>query len=582
MTTMQTEKLLQEFPPVSTESWEEAIRADLEGADYGKKLIWQSPEGLAVKSYYRAEDTAELQAGDRSSLAASGARCIGDWRIREEIEAEDPAEARVAAQRAVAAGAEEISFLNMVLDDEPDVRMLFAGLPAIPLHLENASQSLIPLLLECSGTCRERSTISTGRSPLEDLAFAASVLQSAPAAFIPFMVDGGTIGECGGTALEEIGYPIAAGIEFLREMQERGIEIGRAAGSIAFSFSIGASFFFQVGKLRAFRWLWARVIESFGGDREKVKARIYARTSRWNQTIYDPHVNIVRSTTEAMSAVMGGADSICVAPFDGCYKVADDASRRLARNTQLILKHEGMLARVADPGAGSYCLEMITDFLAREGWKLMQRIEAAGGYTKACSEGLLNDALREGAALRERAVTSRRLVLTGTNQYANPAERALDRVEPLHASDLRRGAEVYEHLRLRTERHAANAGKMPRFMMAEFGDKKMRAARSHFAANLFACSGFDIVSQRFTTANEIAESDADVIVLCSSDPEYLGMAGEVTKQLKAMGRETPVIVAGNPDSVERLRAAGVADFIHAHSNPIEVLTAWQQRLGVKP
>lgn len=272
---------------------------------------------------------------------------------------------------------------------------------------------------------------------------------------------------------------------------------------------------------------------------------------------------------------------MCVAPFDKCYKTPDEASRRLARSTQLILKREAMLARVADPGAGSYCLEVITDFLAREGWALMQKIEKAGGHSKACEPGLLNDSLREQAAIREGDVTSRRRVLTGTNQYANPAERALNRIEALHATDTRRGAEVYERLRLRTERHAAGTGKTPRVLLVEFGDAKMRAARSNFAAKFFACAGFEADAQRFTAAAQIAAVDADVIVLCSSDAEYLVMAGEVIKQLRALSRETPVLVAGNPESMEQLRAAGVADFIHVRSNPIEVLARWQQRLGIK-
>ncbi len=152
-------------------------------------------------------------------------------------------------------------------------------------------------------------------------------------------------------------------------MQSRNVEMERAAASIAFSFAIGANYFFQIAKFRAFRTLWATVLESFGGTAESARARIHARTSRWNKTIYDPHVNVLRATTEAMSAVLGGVDSVTVAPFDESYKAPDEASRRLARNTQIILKHEALLSRVADPGAGSYCLEVITDFIAREGWK---------------------------------------------------------------------------------------------------------------------------------------------------------------------------------------------------------------------
>jgi methylmalonyl-CoA mutase len=582
--TMEIEKLLDEFPPVSTEAWERAIRADLKGEDYAKKLIWQTAEGLAVKPYYRAEDLKEqlgTDAGGRDVTALRQARFTGDWRIREEIDAADPAAANRAALSAIAAGAEEIAFLRVMLRNASDVRSLCANLPPIPLHFENADEPVIGLLLGSMKSRHELSTVSTGCSALESSHIAASVIHAAPTAFVPFMIHGEELEERGATAVEEIGYTLAAGIEFLREMQARQVEIDRAAESVAFSFSIGSTFFVEIAKFRAFRSLWATVVKSFGGSCAEAKARIHARTSRWNKTIYDPHVNILRATTEAMSAVLGGVDSICVAPFDESYKAPDEASRRLARNVQLILKREAMLGRVADPAAGSYCLEVITDLLARRGWELMQKIEAAGGYTKACVNGSLNDALREPAAVREKAVVSRRRVFTGTNQYANPAEKVLKLIEPLRTASIRRGAEAYERLRLRTELHTASTGKCPHVLLAQFGDATMRAARSNFAANVFACAGFGVVMRSFGNADEIAAFDADLIVLCSSDSEYLSMVGELARQLQERGSETPIVVAGNPESAEELRVAGVADFIHIRSTPIEVLTRWQQRLGIK-
>jgi methylmalonyl-CoA mutase len=407
------------------------------------------------------------------------------------------------------------------------------------------------------------------------------VIAADPHAFVPFTIHGEEFEESGATAVEEVGFTLAAAVEFMAWMQERNVDASRAAASIAFSFSIGANFFFQIAKLRAFRMIWAQAVESFGGTRESAKAHIHARTSRWNETIYAPRVNILRGTTEAMSAIFGGADSITVAPFDECYKAPDEATRRLARNTQIILKQEALLSRVADPGAGSYCLEFITDFIARDGWKVMQEIEATGGYKKAQTDGIIARALKKSLAAREEAVESRRRIFTGTSQHANISEKALGRIDFSRISDIRRGARMYEQLRLRTERHVAQGGKNPRVLLAEIGDAKMRSARSNFAANLFACAGFDLVAKRFSHVERIAAFDADLIVLCSSDAEYLALATEVTAKLKLLKRETSVIVAGYPDSVEQLQAAGVADFVHLRSNPIELLAKWQQRLGIK-
>src|ERR1700722_1808443 len=580
---MTTNNLLQEFPPVSTESWEEVIRKDLKGADYAKELLWQTDEGLAVKPYYRAEDIAGLEYLDTAPgdfPYMRGTRSTGNWRIREEIAEADPAKANEAAHHAVASGAGEIAFLNVGILHAFDLEKVLANLNDVPVHFQNGSESLIRLLLEG----KTPQAISTGWDPFVNLDFAATVVNTAPSGLTPFTIHAGEFEESGATAVQEVGFALAAGIDFLAEMQSRKVDINRAANSLTFSFAIGSNYFFQIAKLRALRTLWARAVESFGDTHAAAKARIHARTSRWNETIYDPHVNILRATTEAMSAAIGGADSISVAPFDECYRVPDEASRRLARNTQILLKQEAQLSRVADPGGGSYALEVITDFIAREGWKTMQEIEAAGGFRKAKKDGQISQALRRSLAVRDKAVACRRRIFTGTNQYANLSEKALDRIDLSRTDGQHRGAQPYEQLRLRTERHAVRTGKTPRILLAEIGDTKMRAARSNFAANFFGCGGFDIVTRRFESADEIAASaqeDADSIVLCSSDSEYLALAASLIAKLKSQGIKTPVIVAGCPDSAEQLKAAGIADFIHIRSNPLELLTKWQQRLGIK-
>jgi len=581
---MATDKLLEEFPPISTEAWEEAIRKDLKGADYTRKLMWQTEEGLAVKPYYRKEDIAALDSLRQSrvcSSIAAGRRLNGDWRIREEIDAINPEQANQDARRAVAAGAEQIAFLNANVQNGSDLGLLLVNLQEVPIHFQNAGKALLRLLTTREKERSASAQLSSGWNPFESPAFAAEILLALPPGFVPFTIDGSGFEESGASAVQEIGFTLAAAIDFLGEMTSRTIEVDRAAAAIEFSFAIGANYFFQIAKLRAFRILWARVQESFGGKQQSVPARIHARSSRWNKTIYDPHVNILRATTEAMSAALGGADSISVAAFDECYRAPNEASRRMARNTQIVLKQEALLSRVADAGAGSYYLEFLTDFIARESWKIMQGIESAGGFGKANASGQLAKALNESMAAREKAVVERRRVFTGTNQYADPSEKALDRIDPMHRSVERRGARSYEQLRLRTERHAVLNGKTPRILLAEVGDVKMRSARSGFAQHFLASAGFELVTQRFESAGEIAPGNADLIVLCSSDAEYAGLAAELFTMLKTLGCSVPVIVAGNPASADQLRELGVADFIHVRCNPIEFLTAWQQRLGIE-
>lgn len=580
---MATEHLLEEFPPVSTTEWEAAIARDLKGADYEKKLIWRTNEGLAVKPYYRAEDLQGLAGLDAAPGAfpyRRGVRSSGEWRIREEIEAGTAEEANRLALDAVAAGAEEVAFSDARIRSGADLELLLVSLDLVPVHFERADEALAQLLLERLKRRPRTAETSTGCDALASADFAAEVIAGAPAGFVPFAIHAEAFEEAGATAVEEIGFAIAVGVDFLAAMQERGVGAGQAAAAIEFRFGLGANYFFQIAKLRAFRMIWACAVQSFGASEERTRAKIAARTSRWNKTVYDPHVNILRGTTEAMAAILGGADSVTVAPFDECYKQPDEASRRLARNTQLLLKNEAWLGRVADVAGGSYYVETLTDSLARGGWKRMQEIEASGGFRKAQADGVIAETLQRGLAARENTVAERRRVVVGTNQFANPAERALERVDALRTQGTSRGSQMYEELRLRTERHAASGGKIPHVLLAEIGDVKMRMARSNFAMNFFVCAGFEIEAKPFKDAADIATSEGDLIVLCSSDAEYAEVASELLPVVKELVRRTPVIVAGNPENAGQLAEMGIADFIHARSNPVEVLTKWQERLGV--
>jgi methylmalonyl-CoA mutase len=376
------------------------------------------------------------------------------------------------------------------------------------------------------------------------------------------------------TIVQELGCALAEGVEILAQLTEHGLTIPEITSSVVFSFSVGANYFFEIAKLRAARTLWARIVESFEpGAAESARMTINARTLHATKTIYDAHNNLLRATTEAMAAVIGGTDALQVEAFDETYRVPDAFSRRLARNTQLILKKEAWLDRVADPGGGSYYLETLTDSLAREAWKLLQAIEAVGGFRNYAESGALELEIAKSRADREAAVSSRRRTVVGTNQYPNLQERMLPKIE--RDDPAPRPARIFEEIRLRTERHAAKTGHTPHFLLLEAGDPKMRKARSGFIANLFGCAGFEIET------TETLTGDPNAIVLCSSDAEYAALAPRVIQQLSAAGKSTPVIVAGNPaDSINQLKQAGVADFVHIRSNAAEVLRSWQQRLGI--
>jgi methylmalonyl-CoA mutase len=579
---MSSAGFLSEFPAVATEDWESAIRASVTESDYPAKLIWHPEEGLAVKPYYRAEDLRGL-----SCLAAApgefpfvrGTRVTGEWRIREEIDAADPEQANRSALDAIAAGAEEISFSGVRVAEDPDLARLLVNLEKIPLRFQGVSRQAASIAADWLSSFAGGAQVSADLDPLANLDLSAELCCKFPNSRL-LSISAEEFEESGLGTIEQIAFLLSAGVDFLEAMLQRGVGIAPATAALGFSFAIGPKFFLEIAKLRAFRLAWAKVVRSFDGDTECSKPMIYARTARWNETVYDPHVNILRATTEAMSAAFGGADSIAVTPFDEGYRKPDQASRRLARNLQLLLKGEAGLARVTDPLGGAYLIEAITDKIATKAWKLFQELEAGGGYNKARAEGIVDSIIQRRRADRSTAASLRTLVLTGTNRFANPDHDALGRIEHGASDRIPRVAVVFEELRLRSEKAALKRG-LPKIILTRFGDARMSDARAQFAADFLACAGLRVDVLMCDSPSEIADTSADLVVLCSSDREYLKFAEKLVQILGQRSRAAQVAIAGNPECAEDLKRLGITQFIHLRSNAAEVLASIQQKLGIE-
>jgi methylmalonyl-CoA mutase len=462
----------QDFPPVTTATWEAAIQKDLKGADYEKKLVWRSDEGLAVRPYYRAEN---------------------------------------------------IAGLTDQLGSAPGQFPFVRG----------------------SGKTWE---IDQNAVPSTDAIRVDLVLES------------------GADAIQQLGIALAAGVEKLTQLcADRPVDV--AARDIEFVFALGSTYFFEIAKLRAARMVWAQAVAAFHPtDPDSCRMHLHVRTARLNKSFSDPYTNVLRVTTEAMSAAIGGCDTLTVQPFG--------FDEHIALGVQRVLAEEAHLNAVADPAGGSYYIETLTAGLAQSAWKLFQRIEAAGGYTQSLA--WLAEEIAATRAAREKAVSSRRKALVGVNNYPDltgkPMEVVPNPETAAAAFPQFRLAEPFEAIRERTARYASATGHAPRVLLLKRGDVKMRTARANFALNFFGCAGFEL-----SESEEYAGTNADLLILCSSDPEYVAFAQEVCAAVKV-----PVIVAGNPkEQIESLKAAGVQGFIHIASDAVEVLTDWQNRLGVR-
>ncbi len=607
------EKLFDQFPPVSYQEWRAKVETDLKGADFDKKLVWRTNEGFNVQPVYRAEDIADLKTTD--SLPGQypyvrGTRTDNDWLTRQDIVADTAEEANAIALDVLNKG---VNSLGFKVKEPADVAVLLKGitLSAVEINLDTCPRNAVAVaeelvkLVKAEG-CEETFKGSVNYDPLrrqfrhgvegvdtaEIVETACKLLDVvAPVRGIRCLtVNSVILANAGAYIYEELGYALAWGTAWLTALTDAGRSINEVANRVKFNMCVSSNFFMEIAKFRAARMLWAQIVEQYKPECDcAAKMMVCASTSRFNQTIYDAHVNLLRSQTETFSACVAGVDSIVVTPFDVAYKKPDAFSERIARNQQFLLKEESHMDKVVDPAGGSYYVEHLTVAIAEQAWKLFLSVEENGGFFAAVGDGSVQRAVNEACAKRHTDVARRKEILLGTNQYPNINEKAADKIEISegchcgcatekgpNALTMKRAATDFETLRLATEA----AAKRPKVFMLTIGNLAMRLARAQFSTNFFGCAGYEIIDNLgFNTVEEGIDAalakEADVVVLCSSDDEYATLAPEAFKYLAGRAE---FVVAGNPACTDDLKAAGIKDFVHVRCNVLETLQDFNNRL----
>ena len=616
--------LFTEFPPVSTQDWEKVIEKDLKGADYNKKLVWKTDEGIAVQPYYRDEnlkDVPHMGSAPGAFPFVRGTKDHNHWLVRQGYCAhEDLAEANRQAVDGSKKGVESIGFCIdgkkelsqadfAVLLKDIDLSAFeinFEGCCcAAPKTIQNflayaQAQKLQPEQIRASFDFDPLRNLTTEGNFCDEQSMQRTKACVDAVKAYPHVrvigVEAYAVHAAGADTVQELACGLAMGSEYLHQLSEQGCAIDEAACRIQFTFAVGANYFMEIAKFRAARMLWANVVKAYGAQKDcGMKMKIHAVTSEWNQTIYDAHVNMLRATTEAMSAAIAGVDSLEVLPFDYAFRSPGVFGNRIARNTQILLKEEAHFDKVADPAAGSYYIETLTTSIANEAWKLFRQMEEKGGYIAAFSQGFIQELVKATAQKRDMSIATRRDTLLGTNQFPNfnetlPVEVTKDMVtrkqascgcskacmaEPLVAY---RGAQAFELLRYSTEK----SGKTPKAFMLTFGNLAMCRARAQFACNFFAVAGFKVVdNNRFATIEEgvaaALAAKADIVVACASDDDYAEGAAAIAQQ---MGSKALVVVAGEPACKPELEAAGLSHFISVKTNVLTSLQQYQKELGI--
>ena len=616
MANTKREKLFTEFPPVPTEKWEEVITADLKGADYERKLVWKTGEGFNVRPYYRAENLEGIkflgsQAGEFPYVR--GTRAHNRWRVHQTVSVVCPKEANAEALKILNAGVDSLGFciaseaftaadLDTLLGEIciPAVQLTFCGqktadvaeLVLAKIEKEGIAKEDVRIAFCIDPRVKGLSTKGDFCSPNGEKCFAriAELIRKTKEYkhIRVVTVSGQIFGNSGSTIVEELAFVLSAGHDYLVRLMDAGLTIEEAARKLRFSFSVSSNYFMEIAKFRAARMLWANIVKGYNPEKNcACKMQIHAETSKWNQTVYDPYVNMLRGTTEAMSAAIGGVYSLEVTPFDASFENPTEFSKRIARNVELLLKHESHFDQVVDPAGGSYYIENLTQSIAAEAWKLFLEIEEKGGYTEAYKAGFIAERIKASAAAKDKNIATRRQILLGANQYPNFTEVAGKEITAESVTRKQaegnvlvpyRGAMAFEEMRL----HVDRSGKEPKAFMLTCGNLGMARARSQFSCNFFACAGIKVIDNTYFKSIEegvkaALESKAQIVVVCASDDDYAEAAPKIKELL---GGKAILVVAGAPACAPELEAQGITNFINVKSNVLETLKFYLKEMGI--
>ncbi|MGD9928714.1 MAG: methylmalonyl-CoA mutase family protein [Mangrovibacterium sp.] len=618
-------KLFEEFPPISTETWKAKVVADLKGADFDRKLVWRTNEGFSVQPFYRQEDLTKLEYLDTLPGEFPYVRGTktnnNDWYVRQNIIVKDLEEANKKALDVLMKG---VTSLGFVFNECTEVTVADMGVLLKDICLESVEVNFAakcysnkiaeafadyvlagkwdPAKIVASVACdsfgnyllygRMKNGKDGSVAQVKGLIEKTAALPN----FRVVAVNAKNYGNAGASVVQELAFALAQGSEYLSAVTEAGVEVDAIAKNIKFNFSVSANYFMEIAKFRAARMLWAQIVKAYEPKcDDSCKMNAHAETGSWNKTVYDPYVNMLRTQTEAMSAALGGADSITVLPFNAIYEGPTTFSDRIARNQQLLLKEESNFDKIVDPAAGSYYVEELTASIADEAWKLFLAIQDKGGFLAAAKEGFIQAEVKKMAAKRDLNVATRRENLLGVNQFPNfteKLEKELDaatfEAQDLTAEDAEietlkpyRGAMAFERLRVATDQFA-KAGKRPLAFMLTIGNLNFRKARAQFACNFFAVAGYEVKDNNgFETIEEgvaaAKAAGAEIVVLCSSDDEYAAYAPSAFEAIKG---EAIFVVAGAPACTDELKAKGIENFIHVKSNLLEELKRYQNLLSI--
>jgi methylmalonyl-CoA mutase len=411
------EQLFTDFEQVSAKQWKQQIQYDLKGADYNETLVWESPEGIKIKPFYHADETGEPLYSSSKNESFTICQNIFVFDVEKSVRR---------SLETLQRGAESLRFT--IQDAKIDVAKLLETLPiektVVYFNLEFLSLAFVQKLNEIAQ--KRNATLYIQLDPIHQLAkdgnwftnlktdFEVLNEIKSKCKFVNFLsIDGTLYQNAGATMVQQIAYIASHATEYFNRIPD-------LTGTIVVEVAVGSHYFFEIAKLRALRLVLESVATEFNAD---LKFHILTTPSKRNKTLYDYNVNMLRTTTECMSAILGESDAVANLPYDALYHKENEFGDRIARNQLLILKHESYFDKVNNPADGAYFIESITQQMAEKGLLLFKEIEAAGGFITQLMEGTIQKKIQESAAKEQELFDSGKEVLLGTNKYPNKDDR---------------------------------------------------------------------------------------------------------------------------------------------------------------
>ncbi|GAA4276309.1 methylmalonyl-CoA mutase subunit beta [Aquimarina mytili] len=416
-----TKSLFDSFDEVSAKQWKQKIQFDLKGADYNEALIFKSLEGIDVKPFYHQEDLLNIE--NPVSLPTS-------WKNSLKIDVTDPESGNQLALKAIKKGAESIYFV--IEEENIDPKNLLIGITKkTPVFFDTKflSLSYVQKLAEVSKTSNLDIHVltdiignlaTTGNwhtSFKEDFASLTEIIEHKHLKST-ISIDIDLYQNAGATMVQQLAYALSHANEYLNYFNSKNINPFKNS-QILFKVAVGGNYFFEIAKLRALRLLWRSLAQEYKATEE---CHIIAYPSHRNKTILDYNVNMLRTTTECMSAILGGANTVYNIPYDDIYNLENDFGTRISLNQLLILKNESYFDIVKNPASGSYYIETLTDQLAEKALSLFKNIEEGGGFLNQLKSGTIQKKIKESAAKEQELFNNEQIILTGTNKYKNSEE----------------------------------------------------------------------------------------------------------------------------------------------------------------